>query len=81
MKKNFKIVFLPTCNYKNNISFSRIRHNRILAKNYLKYSKLEEHKPDIIVSCIPSLELAEAGIKYGRKVLEYKLQSIIISFR
>ena len=62
---NFRIIFLPAFEYKHNISFSRIYHNRLVARNFIYYSQKEKIKPDIIVSCVPTLELAEAGIKYG----------------
>jgi glycosyltransferase involved in cell wall biosynthesis len=67
---NYKIIFLPAVAYKKNISFARIKHNRLLAKNFTRYAEKEVTKPDIIVSCVPTLELAEAGVNFG---IEYDI--------
>ncbi len=63
-KVRLKILSGP--GYKKNVSFGRIRHQRDFSEKFAKKA-LEEEVPDIIISPIPTLEVAEKAVEYGLK--------------
>src|ERR1700686_2098794 len=60
------VRFLPTDEYKKNVSFDRVRHNLSLAKAFEQQASLLGVRPDLILACVPTLELADKAIKYGQ---------------
>jgi len=68
MWPGFKIRLLPAREYKKNISFDRIRHNRSVAKAFAEEaSRSDLPPPDLILACVPNLELTEQAINYGQR--------------
>lgn len=53
-----------TNGYKNNVSFARILHHKLAGKNIYKKMKSLD-KPDIIITSMEPLEVADAVTKYG----------------
>ena len=47
--------------YNRNVSIKRILYNRDLANAFLCKARSEEHKPDLILSIIPTLEMCDAA--------------------
>lgn len=65
--KNETLILLHSnVSYKKNISLSRIKYHKILAKEFEKYSQGKE-KPDIIVCSWPTPQFAEAAVRYGKR--------------
>ena len=52
--------------YKKNISFSRIRDHRNIAKKFSDQSNMLE-RPDLIISSYPTIELCNEAVAYGLK--------------
>jgi glycosyltransferase involved in cell wall biosynthesis len=63
---NLSVQYLKGFGYKNDISFSRYFHNRTIAREFKKVARLRNKKPDLILTHIPTLELAEAVIDYAK---------------
>lgn len=64
VNENFNMHLVYTNGYKKNVSLSRIVHHKSAGKNiYKKMNELE--KPDIIISSMEPLEVAEAATRYG----------------
>ena len=66
IKSNYKVQYLHSRGYKKNISVDRLYDHLDLAKEFTKES-LKFEKPDIIVSCMPTLSICVHAIKYGKK--------------
>lgn len=64
---NFHIHLLYSPKYGRNISFERIIHNLFLAKRFVEEINKSHSKPDLIFVCMPTLELAEKCVEYGKK--------------
>lgn len=62
---NYSIKFLFAGAYSKNISFTRIKHNIRLSKEFQNEVKKIEDKPDIIICCMPTLELGEQVVEYA----------------
>lgn len=60
------VRFLPAHEYKANVSLNRVRHNLSMAKAFEKRARQSDERPDIILTCLPTLELADNAIQYGR---------------
>lgn len=52
--------------YKRNISYRRIKHQRRFAERFYQLSN-ESKAPDLIISSIPTLEVATRAIHFGKK--------------
>jgi len=67
IRDNFivRLIFAP--GYKKNVSIGRIKHNLIIANNFKREINSEKESPDIIVSCLPTLELAEQAVLFAKK--------------
>lgn len=61
----YKLYFLHGPLYKKNVSLMRLLNHRIVAKKFLKASESEK-KPDVIVCSFPTIDLANAAVKYGK---------------
>lgn len=62
----YKLYFLHGPLYKKNVSLMRLLNHRIVANGFLKASEAEE-KPDVIVCSFPTIDLANAAVKYGKE--------------
>jgi glycosyltransferase involved in cell wall biosynthesis len=67
LDNNLCVQLLYAQPYRKNISLARIRHNLSLARSFEKIAKSSVEKPDIIFVCLPTIELADKVLKYGRK--------------
>lgn len=52
--------------YIKNISLNRLRNHCDVAKEFTREAKAKE-KPDLILCCYPTIELAYAAVKYGKE--------------
>lgn len=68
INERLQIKLLHGCGYRNNVSFSRIRDHRLIAKKFSKLTRDSGGKPDIIVSALPTIELCFESVKYGKEV-------------
>ena len=64
---NFRVEFLHAPGYSHNVSLTRIRHNRHLARAFTRHAETSTELPDVILAEIPCLELAEAGAVHARR--------------
>ncbi len=64
---NFETKLLHSIGYRKNISISRFINHYLIGCKFLKYAR-KEHKPDIILSSLPTLKLSLSAVKYGRKI-------------
>lgn len=60
-----QITFLAACGYRSNADPRRLLHNRGLAREFRRAAP-SVGPPDLILSCVPSLELAEAAIRFAK---------------
>ena len=67
VSNNFEIKLLHSIGYRKNISISRFINHYLIGCKFLKYAR-GEHKPDIILSSLPTLKLSLSAVKYGRKI-------------
>jgi len=51
--------------YRKNISIGRMLHHRTLARKFLDIGQREQ-RPDLILCALPSLDMCQAAVKYGR---------------
>lgn len=65
VNKNLRVELLHAPSYAENVSWARVRHNRILAARFTIRAK-ELKSPDIIFAGIPCLELTEATTHYAQ---------------
>jgi len=61
-----KLRILAGPGYKRNISFQRFAHHAHFAKRFYAAAQ-KEMPPDIILSPVPTLEVAELAVKYGKE--------------
>jgi glycosyltransferase involved in cell wall biosynthesis len=66
INSRFHIHLLNSPKYKRNISFGRIIYNLSLAKTFSQKINESQSKPDLIFVCMPTLELAEKCVDYGK---------------
>jgi len=66
IKSNYKMNLIWAPKYKRNISIARIINHKWLAMRFSKISK-EMEKPDLIYASFPTIDYAEAAMKYGKK--------------
>lgn len=65
--ENLEIKLLHGCGYSSNISYSRIKDQKQIAKKFAQQARNEAEKPDIILSSLPTIELCDEATKYGRE--------------
>ena len=61
------VRLLPASEYQKNISLKRVRHNRSLARAFKQEVSRATELPDVILACIPTLELAEQAVVFASK--------------
>ena len=52
--------------YQRNISFGRMRHNDVVAARFRVRAAQATPRPDVILAALPTPNLAEAAVEYGR---------------
>ena len=64
IQENYQIRLLYGPGYKRSVSFERVKHNRITARELHREGniRIKHKKPDIIYTCIPTLEVSEMGV-------------------
>lgn len=62
---NLRIIFLHSLLYKKNVGIRRIINHIGMARAFQKISQ-RLHAPDVILCCLPTLELCQAAIQYGQ---------------
>ena len=65
MWPGFSVRLLPAVEYHKNISLDRVRHNRSVAAAFKQEVSGAFERPDLILACIPTLELTEQAVAYG----------------
>ena len=74
LKSGLNIQYLKGIGYKKDTSFKRLFHNKYIAKEFKKIANQRTLMPDLIITQIPCLELAEEVIKFAEK---NKIPSIV----
>jgi glycosyltransferase involved in cell wall biosynthesis len=61
----FRLLYGP--GYKSSVSLNRVRHNRAVAREYAREAELSglDEMPDIIYTCLPTLEVSEQVVNFG----------------
>tara|TARA_B100000767_G_scaffold275762_1_gene315219 strand:+ start:9709 stop:10971 length:1263 start_codon:yes stop_codon:yes gene_type:complete len=67
VKENFYIHYLKCFGYKKNISLSRLIDNQIVTRQFKKDVKLDNKKPDVILTSVPSVELSQTVVHYANR--------------
>ena len=62
-KLTIKLIKSP--GYKKNISLRRIFHNIIVARRFKRQATYAD-KPDLILCCMPTIELSEEAVRFGK---------------
>ncbi len=73
ISSNLSINLIDSPGYKKNISLKRIFHNIIVAKRFRNKS-IYYDKPDVILCCVPTIELSKAAVQYGAR---YNIPTVI----
>ena len=63
--KNLRINQIKSPGYKRNISVKRVLHNFIVATRFKRLAN-QTDKPDVILCCLPTVELAYHAVQYGK---------------
>lgn len=66
LKPGLEINLIRGCGYQRNISLSRIRDHKQVAKVFAEWSKRAPTPPDIIIAAFPDIGLAAECVKYAR---------------
>lgn len=61
------VELLEAPGYPSNVSLRRIRHNRVVSRNFMLRAEEVGEKPDLIFTQIPCLEMAEVVTEFGKK--------------
>lgn len=64
---HYQIQYIKSLGYKKNISMSRILDQSVLSKQFNKLIDESKELPDVIVASIPSVEIAMAAVRFGRR--------------
>jgi glycosyltransferase involved in cell wall biosynthesis len=67
VKQNYYIHYLKCFGYKKNISLSRYIDNQVVTNQFRKDLRLEDKKPDVILTSVPSVELSQVAVRYANK--------------
>ena len=66
VNENYSLYLIHGNGYKKNISISRIMNHKKIAKKFSEIAKTLE-KPDLIYVSFPTIDYAEAAVKYGKE--------------
>ncbi len=61
------IQYLHGCGYSSDTSPKRWLHSRQMAREFLRIARADSERPDIIITQIPALEVAEAVVDFGKE--------------
>jgi glycosyltransferase involved in cell wall biosynthesis len=64
---HYTIHLLQAPSYQRNVSFQRVKYNLALADEFEKDIAASRDRPDLIFVCMPTLELAEKAVLYGKE--------------
>ena len=69
VEKNYRLRLLYGPGYGRSISFGRWRHNRAVAKEFVREisTKPIDEQPDLIYACLPTLEVTEQAVLFGAR--------------
>jgi glycosyltransferase involved in cell wall biosynthesis len=67
LNNSLTIKLLHGPGYSRNISFARLRHNRLIAAAFAEEAR-RAPKPDVILCCLPTPELAEQSVVIARSL-------------
>ena len=67
VKENYYIHYLKCFGYKKNISLSRFIDNQVVTSQFKKDARLDNKKPDVILTSVPSVELSQMVLRYANK--------------
>lgn len=67
VKENYHIHYLKSFGYKKNISLSRYIDNKVVTNQFKKDVVLDNLKPDVILTSVPSVELSQVVVRYANK--------------
>jgi glycosyltransferase involved in cell wall biosynthesis len=68
VSENMHVQYMYGCGYGSDYSPRRLLHNRQTAREFAAIARARKTPPDVIFAPIPSLELAEAAVQYGRSI-------------
>jgi glycosyltransferase involved in cell wall biosynthesis len=66
LNPNYEIQMIHGPGYRRNVSLTRILSHIARARAFLRLASLRK-RPDLIFSAVPTLELSEAAVNYGRQ--------------
>jgi glycosyltransferase involved in cell wall biosynthesis len=66
VQERLSINLVPGPRYHRNISLRRVLHNHVVASRFFARARRSDSPPDVIFACLPTLELAERAVMYGR---------------
>ena len=67
LESGLSIQYLKSLGYKKDTSIKRLFHHKYIAKEFKRIANLKQINPDLIITQIPCLELAEEVIKFAVK--------------
>ena len=67
LSENYYIQYISGCGYKKDTSPKRFIHNQQIAKEFYRLARERETLPDLILTQIPALELAESVAKFANQ--------------
>lgn len=65
--QGFRIVCVDALPYTSNVSWARLKHNRVVAQDMQAQMRSDPKRPNIIVADLPTLELAELAGRLGQE--------------
>ena len=63
---NYCIHFIHSPAYRRNVSLARIRNHFVLGQRFAHWAR-QVARPDVILASLPTLELADAAVRFGRE--------------
>lgn len=67
INENYTVQYIKGCGYNSDTSFRRLIHNRQVAREFLRLARSRSELPDLIITQVPSLELAEAVVDFAKQ--------------
>ncbi len=67
LNEKYNIQYIKGCGYTNDTNPKRLIHNKQIAQEFYRLAKSRSVLPDLIITQIPSLELAEAVTKFAEE--------------
>lgn len=67
IKDGYNVQYLKGCGYSSDTSIKRFIHNRQVAREFIRLATNRSGIPDVIITQVPSLELAEAVVDFAKQ--------------